>query len=514
MAALSTGEVYIGYTEEARLWDFYLSSYEAPLTVYANNYLIRNEKESDTEYNNRIEGSHRKNNCKYIVNLLNAYLFKDKPSRIAHDEISKKLFGRFEKDADGKGTNLNQFMRRVDRYASALGRVYVVMDRKNLPDGEKTGTHRDNLMSKHYAYMVYPQQVKKVAFDDFENIKWCVIEEAYYNDDDPFDSESLIKQYRYRLWTDNEWYLFNDDDLSEPVESGKHNLGICPCFYVDGEDGVSRYNGQSLIGDISYIDKALFNNESRLNQIIEDQTFSQLCMPVQSVVYGEESGVDEAIEMSTKRVLLFDTSGGKYAAPVYISPDASQAEFILNYITKLTVQLYNSIGLQSEVGESANSESGKAKAYDYSRLNSILCSRAERLETVEEKLLYCLSRWTDEKLHVEIKYPDDFDIRTLQNEIQYAQELALLRISDTFQKQIHKRVAKKALPKVSNKVWEDISHEIDISDPLIPTDVLFAEEKLVANGDDNNSNENHQDRLKKGKKGGNLRKDQTKVDNL
>ena len=46
----------------------------------------------------------------------------------------------------------------------------------------------------------------------------------------------------------------------------------------------SPYFSPSLIDDIAYLDRAVANYLSNLDAIIQDQTFSQLAIPVQSLL--------------------------------------------------------------------------------------------------------------------------------------------------------------------------------------------------------------------------------------
>ena len=57
-------------------------------------------------------------------------------------------------------------------------------------------------------------------------------------------------------------------------------------------------------------------------------------------------------------------------------------------------------------------------------------------------------------------YPDEFDVKTLGQEIEEAVQLKSLMVSPTFEAELMKRLAKKALPKVSSDKAKDIEDEI------------------------------------------------------
>ncbi|MCP6576658.1 hypothetical protein NL496_28590, partial [Klebsiella pneumoniae] len=80
----------------------------------------------------------------------------------------------------------------------------------------------------------------------------------------------------------------------------------------------SPYFSPSLIDDIAYLDRAVANYLSNLDAIIQDQTFSQLAIPVQSLLPGDENHA-KVMEMGTKRVFTYDSESGNQ--PFYLSPD-------------------------------------------------------------------------------------------------------------------------------------------------------------------------------------------------
>ena len=284
-------------------------------------------------------------------------------------------------------------------------------------------------------------------------------------------------------------------------------------FYLDHGDKADKYDGTSLINEAAYIDRAIFNNVSRLSQIIEDQTFSQLIMPVEAATLTDDEYKADAYDTGTKRILLFSAAAA--LAPSFISPDAQQAELILQTIKDQINQLYNSLGLQSEVKDSSSAESGSAKEYSYSRLNASLSTKAERLEELEYKLIDALSGWMDFKLDMEIIYPESFDVKTLQQEILYAQELLLLEVSPTFQKELHKRIVVKALPKSSKAKIEKILKEVDKSSPFsIGENVVNPSKGNTISASNNGKDKNIAEKKSTGALGGKLKSEQNKISNL
>jgi hypothetical protein len=261
----------------------------------------------------------------------------------------------------------------------------------------------------------------------------------------------------------NEWRLYND--AGQEIDGAETGLGRVPIVIVDNEEG-DQWTGQSLVRDIAYLDRAIFNNWSRLDVIVNEQTFSQLVFPVEGLppeVIEDEKLREKFLKLAVNRVLLYSANAA--VAPSFISPDASQAEFILTMIERQVKQLYASLGLQNETGEqTTQAASGVAKAFDFDKLGKLLAAKADNLEEAETQINELFGLWTNINAEVITEYPDEFDVRALADEIAMAQELTLLEIGTTFKKEIMKQVALKALPKLDNVTKKKIIDEIESMD--------------------------------------------------
>ena len=437
-------------------WEFFKDSYNGG-EDYNNAHLFQYFKEGNEEFGERKKRAYRENHSRRVVDLVNSYIFKEEVKR----KSTNKLVTGFLENYDGKGKTANQFMKGASQWASVMGRVYVVMDKKALPEDEQTGTQKDNINpnAQPYCYIVYPQDVLDIAFDDNGKVKWALIKESKRDDDDPFESSGNVKDV-FRLWMPGQWLLFNEK--GEQTDQGETGLSIVPIAMLDNEEK-DAYSGSSLIGDIAYLDRAIFNNWSRLDVIVNDQTFSQLIFPIEGLpsdIVEDEELRKKFLTLATNRILLY--SAMAQVAPAFISPDASQADFILKMIERQVKQLYSSMGLKSEIGEEITAESGVAKAYDFDKLNKLLAGKADNCEQCENDLVEIFGHWVGAKnVDCEIDYPDEFDVKTLADEIALAQELTLLDISKTFEKEVKKAVALKTLPKLDEKTMRVILDEID-----------------------------------------------------
>ena len=445
------------YSSWIARWEFFLDSYFGG-DEYCKKNLFKYFKEGDEEFIARTIRSYRENHSRRIIDLITSYLFKETPVRVSNGtQISK-----FIANADGKGGTLDHFMKGVSQLSSAMGRIYVVIDKEPVPEAQKTGTLKDNFLTVPYCYPIYPQDVLDVSFDKFGKVKWALIRENNREGDDSINTAASVIKNQYRLWEKGRWSLYNDSGAR--IGGGATDLDCCPVIAIDNEEIVnSVYSGHSLIADIAYLDRAIFNNWSRLDTIVCDQTFSQLIFPVEGLlaeVAEDEELRNQFMTLATNRILLYSSQAA--AAPSYISPDAAQAQFILDMIQVQVKQLYSSIGLQAEGNTENVKASGVAKAYDFDKLNRLLANKADNLETAEKRILDIVKEWSGQtSSSVEVRYPTEFDTRSLVDDLAIAERLILLDISDTLMKELNKNLAAKALPKTDDKMIAAINKEID-----------------------------------------------------
>jgi len=444
------------YAEYNLSWQFFLESYLGGPS-YINKHLFRYFKEGEEEFAKRKERGYRENHTKRVIDMVNSYLFKESAFRQTENALIKKFFDNF----DGRGRPIDRFMKLASIFSSIMGRVYIVCDKPPLPDELITGTQGDNLRPEAfpYCYMVYPQNVLDISFDELGQIRWALVLEQKRDDEDPFNSSGDVED-RYRLWLPDHFYLY--DDKGALIEEGDTKLGRVPIVILDSEEQ-DEYTGQSLVADVAYLDRAIMNNWSRLDVIVNDQTFSQLIFPVEGLpadILEDKKLREKFLTLAGNRVILY--SAQAQAAPQFISPDASQSTFVLDMISKQVKQLYASLGLQGETATEIKENSGVAKAYDFDKLNKLLASKADNIEQAEREIVEIFKLFMGGiKAEVVIDYPDEFNVKSLADEVALVQELTLLDISKTFTKQLHKALVGRTLPRLNQKTAATIEKEID-----------------------------------------------------
>ena len=486
------------YADRKTHWEFMEACYEGGRAWFEDN-IFKYIKEGEEEYKSRKKRAYRFNHSREVVDLVNKYVFRTDVSR--NEEDAQESIKKFWKSATSEGYDINYLMSQVCKRSSISGRIYIVVDNtaKATPDSK---ADEDSVQT--YAYWVSPQDALDMSFDSLGRLNWILLREKYRNDEDPF-AESQAQSEQFRLWTRNTWHLFrysaeNNEKVATTEESKKvvvlydeaeHNLGKVPVVIVDHMDSDDPYSSPALINDISYQDRAVANYLSNLDAIIQDQTFSQLAMPAQGLMPGEEEKATEKLtEMGTKRIFLYNAEGG--IAPAFISPDPTQAELIITAIRTIINEIYHSVGMAGERTKEDNSmgidnSSGVAKAYDFERVNALLINKSKTLSKAENEILNLVALWNGDTEHnpEHITWADNFDVRGLASEFEIAGSLSLVSAPDTVRKEQMKTLVEKLFPTISEELKKKMFAEIDSDDwPPAPEDFAFEDDSSDNEDDD------------------------------
>ncbi|MDP7895564.1 hypothetical protein QWJ03_00885 [Acinetobacter baumannii] len=448
-------------------WNFMEETYNGGRKWFSSN-IFRYIKEGDNEFKNRIERAYRFNHTREVVDLINKYLFKQAITR--NDKDAPQCVIDFWKSATKGNLTINDFVRQVSKKTSLFGRVGIVVDRSRA-DMEIVSRQDEVEANLHtYSYIVEPQRLLDYSFDENGELNWILIHEIGRDDEDPFDSSGKPVN-RFRLWTKQHWALYEVKEgkgkkvAVSLVDSSNHDLGEVPVILADNIIGDDQYSAPALIDDIAYLDRATANYLSNLDAIIQDQTFSQLAMPAQNLMPGEESH-DKLLEMGTKRVFLYDGEGG--SQPFYLSPDVKQADLLMTTINKIIGEIYHTVGLAGERTKQDNAvgidnSSGVAKAYDFERVNALLTAKADSLETIENKIVRLVAKWNGERIDDKdsyVSYPDNFDTRGLYDEFDISARLMLIEAPDTVRRTQMEAVIDKLFPQLAKELKEKMLKEL------------------------------------------------------
>jgi hypothetical protein len=491
------------YAEKLSHWVFLRSSYDGGRGWFGSN-IFRYIKEGEKEYGDRVARSYRFNHTREVVDLVDKYIFKMEIFRKQDDAPEPVL--KFWNHATLNNLSISDYMKQISKMTSIYGRIWVVVD-TTVTEGVASIADEKNSKARVYSYYITPEQLCDISYNEQGEVNWVLIHEQVRDDENPLESSGKMID-RYRLWTKSDFTLFVVKEQSEaeaqnPTEIAKrvrrskpgettavvdmgegkkkmqvevkgptpHSFNCVPVFPADNVISNEPYASSSLIDDVAYLDRAATNYLSNLDAIIQDQTFSQLVMPAQGLTPGEDS-YDKIIEMGTKRIFTFD---GEAGVPTYISPDVKQAEIILKVVNKIINEIYHTVGLAGERTKEDNAlgidnSSGVAKAYDFERVNSLLASKADSLEVIENRLVNLVSQVSGVEVEEEtrlVHYPDNFDVRGLYDEFEIAARLAIVEAPDEMRREQMKLMIDKLFPKIAKDLKKKMTDELKTWPPKL-----------------------------------------------
>lgn len=292
----------------------------------------------------------------------------------------------FQKDATGSGESLTRFVKEQMTFALAAERSYVLVDvsESGLP----------------YAHAVHPANLLDFSRDRYGSYLWALIAEEAVTDDDPFTERVVERQYR--LWTPSEWTLY--DSNAAIKDSGSNDAGVVPLVEIPGvEVSLPVY-------DIALLVKRIYNLGSQLDEILVNQTFSQMYMQGEGV--EDETGAQVSadvspITVSTGRVLQLPLETNM--PPGFIAPGDGPANTHILERDKLEAAVFRMAGLERRDPDAIAPQSGVAKAYDFRETNSRLVSLAQLAERTEESIFELVNAYGVSG-DVNVSYGKDFNV--------------------------------------------------------------------------------------------------------
>ncbi|ELI9303359.1 hypothetical protein ACYOBM_004532, partial [Escherichia coli] len=131
-------------------------------------------------------------------------------------------------------------------------------------------------------------------------------------------------------------------------------------------------------------------------------------------------------------------------------------------------EIYHSVGVAGERTKQDNAQgidnsSGAAKMYDFQRVNSLLVTKAERLERAERQIMLLVAKWMGVDLdedHSLIAYPESFDIRGLTDEFSVAEKLSLLQAPDSVRRHQMEMLIEKIFPNITEAMKKEFDKDL------------------------------------------------------
>jgi len=451
-----THPLYNKYLNE---WDFYIESALGGKDYYENedNLFSHRLEDQAGDYDDRLERVYYLNFCNLVCSVYADYIFKEKIRR-----PPDKALDEFRVNVDGRGTDMNTFMNQVSWLSSVYGQIHVIVDAPYAEDINvplhiyKKNKERFN----PYAVIVAPQDLRDWSVDEFGNLNWVLIRTEGYSDINP--NKPRKDDTTYRLIARDYWEVYDSEGTR--IGSGENPLGevyMTTCYNSDTNIDLI---GESLITDISRINRIMYNWCSNIDEMISRQTFSQLVMPgdPHEMLHELGEGEDPLKALGTATIFTFPADAGQ--PPQFISPDRQQIDVIWKMIENHRDLIYELAGLGT-VGSSSkflSQRSGISQAYQFLSITASLAKKASKLERAENNINRLVLQWRGQKdIEEKVEYPSQFDVLSLTETMQTAFQIAGQNFSTTLNIELLKNLAKKAAPVLPEKILNQIYKEIE-----------------------------------------------------
>ena len=402
-------------------------------------YLQRHKRESEEDFRNRRENAYYLNYVMPIVNALTDPIFKRKPLRDYHG-AAETVAKEFLTDVDGNGSDISAFLKRAGITSKLYGVSFIVVDMPKQIAARNLGEMLQ-MRQFPYLYMMRPENVRQYGIDKNGNLLYIEFQEI-----------SSIKDgaiiYRYTHYDLDGWTVWGDD---AGKEQGNYSLGcvpVVPLFSRELEQATMLPTPEML--PIAKVAKALYNHCSWLCEILRNQTFPLLTIPslsAQELVIGNNNALGYSPDSTHE--------------PNFIAPSSDPATILQNQISYLVQEMYRMSSLSFMLQTPSANTSGISRQWEFERTNQQLSNFAHQCASAEEKVMQIFAGWLNSDIEYTVSYPDDFGIVDLTTEIQQAQAVLDLGLSNGLRIEVLKKVLASYCPDIPDDRFDEIINEAE-----------------------------------------------------
>jgi hypothetical protein len=332
------------------------------------------------------------------------------------------------KDADLDGMGLNSFMKQAQIWSSVYGNVWILVDK---PESNAT-TRAEELEQEIRPYLslftpenVFDWQFERTPSGRFE-LTYLKLRESV----DREDATTIVSYFR--IWRkDVIQHWKSDGDRETMMEEKENPLGTIPAVFLPANRSNTRAVGISDLSDISYMQQAIYQELSEIEQLIRISNHPSL---VKTFDTDASAGAGAVINVPDE--------SAETMKPFLLQPSGNNIQQIRESI-KDKVEAINRMAHMGAVrGTEAITQSGVAMQTEFQMLNAKLSEKADLLELAEEQMWRFVCRWLDVTPDVEVFYPDSFDVRDYEKELLFLQQMKASGVrSATLQQEVDKQIA-------------------------------------------------------------------------
>ena len=477
-ALQETHEIYQEYRDE---WTFLQAAYNGAKDLVAYGAIIQHERESNVNYDRRIDEAYGFSYSRSIVDLFNFYLFKEIVKRDLGKLAEDDLWNLFVRDCNLDADDFDEFLLSAGRAASVQGQCGILVDRPNID----TDTRADDIDKKIYPYV---SLYKSLAILDWryerDEFNRPILAYLKLKDDDDL----------YRIWTLDKWEVWEEPDLESGVStatytrtspsspeaqfigkkrtgkgqarllfSGANTLNEIPWIWLYNSKTSERGVGYPDISDIARIDASIMRNLSEIEEIITFGAFPMMVKPYggqgQSGLQGDQVGITALLE--------FDPEHPESKPSWLEAAVAEPIDAILKVIAKKVEEIYrtSNAGGMASMEISSQAKSGTALKAEFQLLNAKLVAKGVLLEKAEMEIIRFWLAWQNQKewfKDIGIERAETYEVENLaQNLENILTSKSIVTSSELFKKKIEKKTVRLMLSGETDEVFAEIDKEID-----------------------------------------------------
>ena len=419
---------HIEYDRHKDEWEFYLRSYMGGDQYRDGAYLTKYVNEDKDSYNRRLDLTPLDNHSKNIIHIYSSFLWRVPPTRAFNSLANNVALEPFLKDCDFDGRSLNTFMREAQVWASVYGNVWLMIDKPKSNAGTKAEELAQEI--RPYLTLFTPENVFDWKYErtDSGRFKLCYLkvrESIQYISD-------TEKEVYYKVWDEEKicTYLSTNGDETL-IEEMDNPLGVVPAVFLPAQRSVIRGIGISDLSDVAYMQRAIYQELSEIEQLIRISNHPTL---VKTFGTDASAGAGAVINLPD------DIDQG--LKPYQMQPSGSNLDAVRASITDKVEAINRMTHMGAVRGTQAMTQSGVAMQTEFQMLNAKLSEKADILELAEEQLFALFCEWQEVTPDVEISYPDAFDLRDYDKELAFLQGVRASGIrSVTLMQNIDKQIA-------------------------------------------------------------------------
>ena len=416
------------YDDNKERWEFYLRSYMGGEDYIDGGYLTRYIAEDKDEYSRRLDLTPMDNHCKNIIHIYSSFLWRVAPTRAYNSLANNVALEPFLKDADLDGRGFDAFMRQAQVWASVYGHVWLMIDKPQ----SNAATRAEELAQdiRPYMTMFTPENVFDWRYERMASGKFKL---TYLKVRESVDriSDTETETY-YRVWTVESietWKASNDNETK--LETIPNALGKIPAVFLPANRSVIRGIGISDLSDIAYMQRAVYQELSEIEQLIRISNHPTL---VKTYETDASAGAGAVINLPD------DMDGA--LKPYQMQPSGQNLDAVRASIADKVEAINRMAHMGAVRGTEALTQSGVAMQTEFQMLNAKLSEKADILELAEEQIWDLFCQWQDISNDVEVYYPDAFDLRDYDKELMFLQQMRATGVkSVTLQQEIDKKIA-------------------------------------------------------------------------